>query len=158
MAQLIEGSLDAAGLRFGIVASRFNEPVTRELLQGALDALRDRGAADDAVDVAWCPGAFEVPLVARAMARTRRYDAIITVGTVIRGETSHYDLVAGGAAEGVLRVALDTGVPVLFGVLTVETLEQAFERAGGRHGNKGAETARAAIEMARLLRALDGGC
>lgn len=154
MPKTYEGGQDAAGLRFAIVASRYNERVTRELLDGALTALSDRGVYEGDVDVAWCPGAFEVPLVALHMARSGRYAAVVTVGAVIRGETSHYDFVAGGVADGLLRAGLETGVPILFGVLTVETLEQAFERAGGRHGNRGADAAAAAVEMARLLESL----
>jgi 6,7-dimethyl-8-ribityllumazine synthase len=138
-------------MRFAIVASRFNDMVTRELLDGALEALREYGVPDDAVDVAWCPGAFEVPLLAQKMAGTGRYSAVITVGAVIRGETGHYDVVAEGVASGILQASLTTGVPIMFGVLTVDTLEQAFERAGGKMGNKGAESALGAIELARVL-------
>jgi 6,7-dimethyl-8-ribityllumazine synthase len=154
MPHVIEGSLVARDARFAIVASRFNEFITRALLDGALDALRRHGADPEAVDVAWCPGAFEVPLVAKKMAASGRYDAVICLGAVIRGATSHYDYVAGGVASGIAEAALGTGVPVLFGVLTVETIEQAIERAGTKAGNKGAEAALGAVEMVNLLRQL----
>lgn len=137
--------------RFAIVASRFNEIVTAKLLSGALDALTSHDVAEDDVDVAWVPGAFELPLAARAFARAGVYDAVICLGAVIRGETPHFDHVATQAASGIRRVAEDTGVPVVFGVLTTDTLEQAVERAGGAHGNKGWDAAMTAIEMASLL-------
>jgi 6,7-dimethyl-8-ribityllumazine synthase len=139
------------GRRFAIVAARFNEVVTAKLLAGAVDGLSSHGVDGDDLDVAWVPGAFELPLAARAFAGTRTYDAIICLGAVIRGETPHFDLVAGQSAEGIRRVAEDSGVPVIFGVLTTDTLEQAVERAGGSHGNKGWDAAMAAIEMASLL-------
>ena len=151
---VIEGSLVASEARFAIVAGRFNEFITRPLLEGALDALRRHGADLDAVDVAWCPGAFEIPLVAKKMAGSGTYDAVICLGAVIRGATSHYDYVAGGVASGIAEAASSTGVPVLFGVLTVDTIEQAIERAGTKAGNKGAEAAVGAIEMVNLLRQL----
>ena len=154
MPNVIEGALVADDARFAIVASRFNEFITRSLLDGALDALRRHGADPEAVDVAWCPGAFEVPLVAKKMAASGRYDAVICLGAVIRGATSHYDYVAGGVASGIAEAASSTGVPVLFGVLTVDTIEQAIERAGTKAGNKGAEAAVGAIEMVNLLRQL----
>jgi 6,7-dimethyl-8-ribityllumazine synthase len=154
MPNVIEGALVADDARFAIVASRFNEFITRSLLDGALDALRRHGADPEAVDVAWCPGAFEVPLVAKKMAASGRYDAVICLGAVIRGATSHYDYVAGGVASGIAEAAMGTDVPVLFGVLTVETIEQAIERAGTKAGNKGAEAAVGAIEMVNLLRQL----
>jgi 6,7-dimethyl-8-ribityllumazine synthase len=125
--------------------------VTRELLEGALDALRSHDVAEEDVDVVWVPGAFELPLVARRLAASRTYDGVICLGAVIRGETAHFEHVAGQAAAGIREVARDTGVPVLFGVLTTETLEQALDRAGGKHGNKGWDAAMAAIEMASLL-------
>ena len=139
------------GRRFAIVAARFNEVITAKLLTGAIDCLSSHDVDGDDLDVAWVPGAFELPLVARALARGGLYDAVICLGAVIRGETPHFDLVAGQAAEGIRRVAEDTGVPVIFGVLTTDTLEQAVERAGGAHGNKGWDAAMAAIEMASLL-------
>lgn len=154
MPHVIEGTLVATDARFGIVASRFNEFITRALLDGALDALQRHGADADAVDVAWCPGAFEIPVVAKKMAASGSYDAVICLGAVIRGATSHYDFVAGGVASGIAEAAQSTGVPVMFGVLTVETIEQAVERAGTKAGNKGAEAAAGAIEMVNLLRQL----
>jgi len=145
--------VDAAD-RAGIVVSRFNELVTRQLLAGALDCLRRHGAEDDAVSVAWVPGAFEIPLVARRLASSGSVDGVVCLGAVIRGATAHFDYVAGQAAAGVARVALDTGVPVILGVLTIDTIEQAIERAGAKAGNKGWDAALAAIEMASLLREL----
>jgi 6,7-dimethyl-8-ribityllumazine synthase len=153
MPTVFEGALvSPEGARYAIVAGRFNEAITRRLLDGALDALSRHGAAADAVDVAWCPGAFEIPTVASRLASTGRYDAVICLGAVIRGATAHFDYVAGGVANGCQQVAMSTGVPVLFGVLTVDTLDQAWERAGTKAGNKGAESAAAAIEMVNLLR------
>lgn len=154
MPTLIEGTCLVQDARFAIVASRFNQFITQSLLDGALDALRRHGADLDRVTVAWCPGAFEIPLVARKLAESRAYDAVICLGAVIRGATSHYDHVAGQVASGVAQVAQATGVPVLFGILTTETIEQALERAGTKAGNKGSETALAAIEMVNLLRQL----
>jgi 6,7-dimethyl-8-ribityllumazine synthase len=139
------------GRRFAIVAARFNEVITAKLITGAVDCLSSHDVAGDDLDVAWVPGAFELPLAARALARAGGYDAVICLGAVIRGETPHFDLVAGQAAEGIRRAAEDTGVPVIFGVLTTDTLDQAVERAGGAHGNKGWDAAMAAIEMASLL-------
>jgi 6,7-dimethyl-8-ribityllumazine synthase len=139
------------GRRFAIVAARFNEVITAKLLSGAVDCLSSHDVAGDDLDVAWVPGAFELPLAARALARAGGYEAVICLGAVIRGETPHFDLVAGQAAEGIRRAAEDTGVPVIFGVLTTDTLDQAVERAGGAHGNKGWDAAMAAIEMASLL-------
>ena len=150
-----EGSLVVPeGARFAVVCSRFNDTITRRLLDGALDTLARHGAGEDAVDVAWCPGAFEIPLVAKTLAASGRYEAVIALGAVIRGATGHYDQVAGGVASGLLQASLDTEVPVLFGVLTVDTIEQAVERAGTKAGNKGAEAAAGAVEMANLLRRL----
>ncbi len=151
-----EGHVDGRGMRVAIAASRWNDLITTRLLDGARDALRRHGVADDAVDLAWAPGAFELPLVAARLAASGRYDAVITLGAVIRGATGHYDIVAGQAAAGIARVALDTGVPVILGVLTTETIEQAVERAGTKAGNKGYEAATTAIEMADLLRRLPG--
>lgn len=139
------------GRRFAIVAARFNEVITAKLLTGAVDCLSSHDVDGDDLDVAWVPGAFELPLAARAFATTGAYDAVICLGAVIRGETPHFDIVAGQSAAGIRRVAEDTGVPVIFGVLTTETLDQAAERAGGAHGNKGWDAAMAAIEMASLL-------
>jgi 6,7-dimethyl-8-ribityllumazine synthase len=146
-----EGALSGRGRRFAVAASRFNDLVTVRLVDGAKAALRRHGVADEDVEVAWTPGAFELPLVAMRLARSDRFDAVICLGAVIRGETAHFDLVAEQAAQGIQRAALETGVPCIFGVLATETLEQALERAGGKHGNKGWEAATAALEMAGLM-------
>ena len=151
---IFEGTLQGDGLRLGIVVSRYNRPVTGALLEGARDALRRHGVPDEAIDVAWVPGAFELPLVAQRLARSGRYDAIIALGAVLRGATAHFEYVAGAATQGLLQAGLQTGVPVIFGVLTCETVEQALERTGLRAGDRGAEAALAALEMANLLRAL----
>ena len=148
------GSYDARGLRIAIVASRFNESIGKRLVDGALDCLKRHQISDDDVSVTWVPGAFEIPLIAMKLAASGAYDAVITLGAVIRGETAHFDLVAGHAATGVGRASLDTGVPIAFGVLATETTEQAEARAGGKHGNMGAEAAMVAIEMASLLSSL----
>jgi 6,7-dimethyl-8-ribityllumazine synthase len=150
----IRGDLHARGRRFAIAAARFNELVTRKLLEGALAALAAHGVAVEDVDVVWVPGAFELPLVARRLARSRTYHAVICLGCVIRGETVHFEHVAGQAAAGIREAGQTTGVPVTFGVLTTETLEQALDRAGGKHGNKGWDAATAAIEMSSLLEQL----
>ncbi len=142
--------------RFAIVASRFNAMVTEALLSGCRDALERHGIAEDRIDVAWVPGSFEIPLVARKLAEAGRYAAVICLGCVIRGETSHYDHVAGQAAAGVMQAGLATGVPVIFGILTTETVEQALNRAGLKSGNKGADAALAAIEMVNLLARIGG--
>jgi 6,7-dimethyl-8-ribityllumazine synthase len=152
--QTYEGRLDASSLRVAIVVSRFNELITRQLLEGALDSLRRHGAHDGRISVAWVPGAFEIAAVARRLAGSGAFDAVICLGAVIRGATPHFDHVAAQAAGGVARAAYDTGVPVIFGVLTTDTIEQALERAGTKAGNKGADAAVAAIEMASLLRQL----
>ncbi len=147
-----EGSLDASGMRFAIAVARFNRDVTEELLAGAEQVLRKHDAAD--VTIAWVPGAFELPLVAKRLAASGAVDAVICVGAVIRGETAHFEYVAGEAAAGITRAALDTGVPVIFGVLTVDSRQQALDRLGGKEGHKGEEAALTAIEMVSLLRAL----
>ncbi|MBP5200141.1 MAG: 6,7-dimethyl-8-ribityllumazine synthase [Schwartzia sp.] len=152
MANIIEGNITAKGLRFAIVASRFNEFITTKLLEGALDMLRRHGAPENAVDVVWVPGAFEIPLAAKKIADCGRYDAVICVGAVIRGATSHYDYVCSEVSKGVAQAALSTGVPVIFSVVTTENIEQAVERAGTKAGNKGADGAMAAMEMANLLK------
>lgn len=152
----MEGSLEAAGLSFGVVVSRFNEFVVKQLLEGALDAIRRHGGDLSAVDVAWVPGSYEIPLAARRMARSGRYDAVICLGAVIRGSTPHFEYVAGGASSGISGVALEVDLPVVFGVLTTETIEQAIERAGTKMGNKGFEAAQTAIEMANLLERIGG--
>jgi len=145
-----QGSLDATGLRVAIAAARFNESVVERLVAGALDCLRRHGARDDDLELAWVPGSWELPVVVQRMASGGRFDAVVTLGAVVRGQTAHFDYVAGAAAD-VGRIAVATGVPVTFGVLTTETFEQAVDRAGGKLGNKGWEAAQAAIETARLL-------
>jgi len=149
--RVVEGSRDAKGLRFGIVVARFNDFVTERLLQGALDTLRLHGAAETDITVVRVPGSMEIPIVARRLAASG-VDAVVALGCVIRGETSHFDLVAGAASQGVVDVALETGVPVSFGVITADDVDQATERAGGKVGNRGADAALAAIETARVLR------
>jgi 6,7-dimethyl-8-ribityllumazine synthase len=150
----IRGDLAAGGRRIAVVVARFNALVTRKLLDGALAGLRSHGVADEDVDVAWVPGAFELPLVARRLAASRTYDAVICLGAVIRGQTPHFEHVATQAATGIREAGEATGIPVIFGVLTTETLEQALDRAGGEHGNKGWDAAAAALEMASLLEQL----
>jgi len=152
---VIEGMLSGRGHRFGIVVSRFNEFIGGKLLEGAIDGLRRHEVALPDITVAWCPGSFEIPLVAQRMARSGGYDAVICLGAVIRGATSHFDYVAGEVSKGIASVALETGVPVVFGVLTTDTIEQAIERAGTKAGNKGFEAAMTAIEMVSLMTALD---
>ncbi|ATF15371.1 6,7-dimethyl-8-ribityllumazine synthase [Brevibacillus sp. HB1.2] len=145
-----EGHLIGTGLRVGIVAGRFNELIVSKLVGGALDALKRHGVEDEQVDVAWVPGAFEIPLIAKKMAESGRYDAVVTLGAVIRGSTPHFDYVCNETAKGVASLSLSTGIPVIFGVLTTDNIEQAIERAGTKAGNKGWEAATAAIEMANL--------
>jgi 6,7-dimethyl-8-ribityllumazine synthase len=149
-----EGSVEARGRRFAIAVSRFNEVITRPLLDGALAAFRRHGVSEEDIEVAWTPGAFELPLVARRLADSEQFDGVVCLGAVIRGETAHFDYVAAESASGIQRVGLETGVPCIFGVLTTDTLEQALDRAGGKHGNKGWEAATAAMEMAGLLESL----
>ena len=151
--RMIEGSYDGRHLRVAVVASRFNETITKQLLEGALDSLMRHGVPEDFVTVAWVPGAFEIPAAAKRLAASGEFEAIVCVGAVIRGDTAHFDFVAGHAMNGIARVSLDTGVPIAAGVLTTETVEQAADRAGGKMGNKGAEAAMAAIEMANLFAA-----
>lgn len=145
-----EGHLVGTGLRVGIVAGRFNELIVSKLVGGALDALKRHGVEEKNVDVAWVPGAFEIPLIAKKMAESGRYDAVVTLGAVIRGATPHFDYVCNEAAKGVASLSLSTGIPIIFGVLTTDNIEQAIERAGTKAGNKGWEAAAAAIEMANL--------
>ncbi|MCQ6558086.1 6,7-dimethyl-8-ribityllumazine synthase [Paenibacillus mendelii] len=154
MPHVYEGHLILQGQRYGIVVGRFNEFISSKLLGGALDALKRHGAADSDVDVAWVPGAFEIPLIAQKMAESGKYDAVITLGAVIRGSTPHFDYVCSEAAKGVAAVNLKTGVPTIFGVLTTDSIEQAVERAGTKAGNKGWEAAVTAIEMVNLTKAL----
>lgn len=153
--KVIEGELTARDLRFAIVTTRFNEFVVEPLLRGALDALKRHGANDKQIEIVRVPGAFDMPVVVRKLALSRRYEALIALGAVIRGQTPHFDYVAGECASGLARIALESGVPVGFGVLTTENMEQAVDRAGGKAGNKGADAALAALEMANLLRRLD---
>ncbi|MFC7372898.1 6,7-dimethyl-8-ribityllumazine synthase [Fictibacillus iocasae] len=152
MAKTFEGHLVGTGLKVGIVAGRFNEFITGKLVSGAQDAFKRHGVSEDDVDMAWVPGAFEIPLIAKKMAESGNYDAVITLGAVIRGSTPHFDYVCNEAAKGVSAAALSTGIPVIFGVLTVDSIEQAVERAGTKAGNKGWEAAVSAIEMANLTR------
>ena len=153
---VLEGGFSASGRSFGIVASRFNDFIVKALVDGALEAVERHGGDLKSVDLAWVPGSYEIPLAARRMALSGRHDAVICLGAVIRGSTAHFDYVAGGAANGINSVALETGLPVIFGVITTETIEQAVERAGTKMGNKGFEAAVAAIEMADLMPKLDG--
>jgi 6,7-dimethyl-8-ribityllumazine synthase len=153
--RIIEGELLARDLRFAILAARFNDFVVEPLIRGALDALRRHGVADKQIDIVRVPGAFDIPLVARKLALSQRYEALIALGCVIRGQTPHFDYVAGECAGGIARIALESGVPIAFGVLTTDNAEQAVDRAGGKAGNKGADAALVALEMANLLRRLD---
>ena len=152
---IIEGDLLARDLRFALVVARFNDLVVEPLIRGALDALKRHGAAGSRIDMVRVPGAFDLPLVVRKLALSTRYDALITLGAVVRGQTPHFDYVAGECASGIARIALESGIPIAFGVLTTDTMEQAMDRAGGKAGNKGADAALVAIEMANLLRRLD---
>jgi len=154
MANYIEGGLQGQGKKLGIVVSRFNSFISEKLLDGALDSLVRSGVNDSDIDVARVPGAFEIPLVAQSMAKSGKYDAVICLGVVIRGATPHFDYVAGEVAKGTAQVMLATGIPVLFGVLTTETIEQAIERSGSKAGNKGSEVAVAALEMINLMSSL----
>ena len=150
----VEGMMTGKGMKVGIVASRFNEFITTKLIGGAEDVLLIHEVAPEDITLAWVPGAFEIPVIAKKMAESRKYDAIICLGAVIRGSTSHYDYVCNEASKGISQVSMQTGVPVLFGVLTTENIEQAIERAGTKAGNKGADCANGAIEMVNLMRAL----
>ena len=152
--KVLEGMYNAQGMRFGVVVSRFNEFLTSKLLGGALDCLHRHGADEDDITVAWVPGAYELPLVAKKMDESKKYDAIIAIGVVIRGATSHYDYVCNEAAKGIAQASMSTGVPVSFSLVTTENIEQAIERAGTKAGNKGADGALTAIEMANLLKQL----
>jgi 6,7-dimethyl-8-ribityllumazine synthase len=152
MVKFIEGQLVAEGLKIGVVVARFNEFINSKLLDGALDGLKRHGVKEEDIEVAWVPGAFEIPLVAQKMANSNKYQAVICLGTVIRGSTSHYDYVCAEVSKGVAHVGMATGVPTIFGVLTTESIEQAIERAGTKAGNKGFESAVTAIEMANLLK------
>ena len=147
-----EGLLTVTNERFCIVIARFNEFIGSKLLSGAIDELKRHGVSDDSIDIVWCPGAFEIPLVAKKIAKTGKYSAIITLGAVIKGATSHYDYVCAEVSKGSASVSLETGIPVIFGVLTTDNIEQAIERAGTKAGNKGSDAAKSAIEMASLLK------
>lgn len=157
MPEIIEAGLRAEGKKFGIVAGRFNDFITEKLVSGALDALTRSGARDEDITVLKVPGSFEIPLAAQKMARSKRYDAVICLGAVIRGATSHYDYVCAEVSKGIAAVTLETGLPVIFGILTTETIEQAIERAGTKAGNKGFDSALSAVEMANLSDLVEGG-
>ena len=157
MSKTFEGKLLAEGLRFGLVASRFNEMIVRRLVSGAMDALQRHGASEEDIDLAWVPGAFELPLIAQRMAQSGRYDAVICLGAVIRGATPHFEYVAAEASKGIAKVGLDADLPVIYGVLTADTIEQAIERAGTKAGNRGVDAAVSAIEMVNLMKSLEAG-
>jgi len=154
MGKLFEGMLLGKGLKIGVVASRFNEFITRKLLDGAQDALLRHGVTADSIDIAWVPGSFEIPLVAQKLAQTKKYDAVVCVGAVVRGATPHFEYIAAEVTKGIARASLDSGVPISYGVITTDTLEQAIERAGTKVGNKGFDAATNAIEMANLLKGI----
>jgi len=154
MGKLFEGVLLGKGLKFALVVSRFNEFFTRKLLDGAQDALLRHGVSEEDIEVAWVPGSFEIPLVAQKLARTQKYDGVICLGAVIRGGTPHFEYIAAEVTKGIAKVGLDTGLPVVYGVITTDTLEQAIERAGTKAGNKGFEAAMEAIEMANLMKTI----
>ncbi len=156
MPKTIEGQLDAKGIKFGVVVSRFNHFITERLLSGVMDAILRNGGADENVTVAWVPGAFEISLVAKTMAESGKYDTVIAVGAVIRGGTPHFDFVAAEAAKGVAQVGLQTGVPVIYGIITTDTIEQAIERAGTKLPNRGFEAALSAIETVNVLKQIGG--
>lgn len=151
MVKTVEGQLIAKGKRFGIVVSRFNDFISKRLVEGAVDTLLRHGAKDSEIETVWVPGSFEIPVVANKLAKSKKYDAVICLGAVIKGSTPHFEYVASEAAKGIAKVSLDTGLPVIFGVITAENLEQAIERAGTKDGNKGRDAALSAIEMANLL-------
>jgi len=151
MVKTLEGNLIAKGRKFGIIASRFNESITKELIAGCIDTLVRHGVEENDLVVTWVPGAFEIPLIAQKLAKSRTHDAVICLGTIIRGSTPHFDYIASEVAKGIAKVSQDTGIPVVFGVITADTIEQAIERAGSKQGNKGRDAALSAIEMANLL-------
>ncbi len=155
MPKVYEGHLIGQGLKVGLVVGRFNEFITSKLLSGALDSLNRHGVTDDNVEIAWVPGAFEVPMVAKKLAQTNKYDAVICLGSVIRGATPHFDYVAAEVSKGIAKVGIDADVPVIFGIITADTIEQAIERAGTKSGNKGWDAAVTAIEMANLMRVVE---
>ena len=156
MAKELRGDLQGQGLRIAIVVARFNGFITQQLLAGARETLVRHGVREDDILIAWVPGSFELPVAAKTLAQTQRYDSIICLGAVVRGETAHYDMVAGQASDGIGQASLETGVPVMFGVLTTENMEQAINRAGGKSGNIGSNAAQGAIEMARLMHTIKG--
>jgi 6,7-dimethyl-8-ribityllumazine synthase len=151
MPKIYEGQLIATGKKFALVASRFNEFITNKLLEGALDALKRHGAKDEEIEIAWVPGSFEIPYAAQRLAESKKYHAVICIGAVIRGSTPHFDYIAGEVTKGIAQTGLKTGVPVIYGVITTDTLEQAIERAGTKAGNKGFQAAMSAIEMVNLF-------
>lgn len=155
MVNVYEGNLTVKEGRYGIVIGRFNEFIGSKLLEGAIDALKRHGLAEENIDVAWVPGAFEIPFIAKKMADSKKYDAVITLGAVIRGNTPHFDYVASEVSKGVAQIGLTSSIPVIFGVLTVDSIEQAIERAGTKSGNKGSEAAKTAIEMVNLISSID---
>ncbi|MFA6356483.1 MAG: 6,7-dimethyl-8-ribityllumazine synthase [Candidatus Omnitrophota bacterium] len=154
MVKTIEGQLIAKGKKFAIVVSRFNDFISKRLLEGAIDTLLRHGAKESEIEAIWVPGAFEIPVVANKVARSKKYDAVLCLGAVIKGSTPHFEYVSSEAAKGVAKVSMDTGIPVIFGVITAENLEQAIERAGTKDGNKGRDAAVSAIEMANLLESI----
>ncbi len=154
MVKTIQGELIAKGKHFGVVASRFNDFITKKLLEAALDTLIRHGVKESEVEVAWVPGSFEIPLVANKMAKSKKYDAVICLGTVIRGATPHFEYIANEAAKGIARINQDTGIPTIFGIITADSIEQAIERAGAKQGNKGKDAALSAIEMVNLMGAI----
>jgi 6,7-dimethyl-8-ribityllumazine synthase len=155
MPNIYEGNLIGTGLKIGITVSRFNSFITTKLLDGALDALKRHGVNLDDIDIFWTPGSFEIPAAAKRLAESRRYDAIVCIGAVIRGATPHFDFIASESAKGIAQVSFNTGIPVIYGVITTDNIEQAIERAGTKAGNKGAEAAVAAIEMANLYKQIN---
>ncbi|MDI6814804.1 MAG: 6,7-dimethyl-8-ribityllumazine synthase [Dehalococcoidales bacterium] len=154
MSKLFEGMLLGKGLKFGLVVSRFNEFINKKLVEGAEDALLRHGVNEEDIEIAWVPGSFEIPLVAKKLAQTKRYDAVICLGTVIRGGTPHFEYIASEVTKGIAKVGLDTGLPVIYGIIIADTLDQAIERAGTKAGNKGFDAAVSAIEMANLVRSI----
>jgi len=154
MGRVVKANLIAKGKKFGIIISRFNEFISAKLLDGAVDTLKQHGAQENSIDIIWVPGSFEIPMAAQKVAKSKKYDAVIALGTVIRGATPHFDYIANEVAKGVAKVSLDSGVPCIFGVITADSLEQAIERAGTKQGNKGRDAAISAVEMANLLEAI----
>ena len=155
MVKHFEGMLLGEGLKFGLVLSRFNEFITKKLMEGAQDALVRSGVSENDIDISWVPGAFEIPMIAKKLAETKRYDAVICLGAVVRGATPHFDFIAAEVTKGIALVSLDTGVPVIYGVITADTLEQAIERAGTKEGNAGFKAGASAIEMANLIKSIN---